>query len=375
MSDYLPYIPFNIQLQIIKSLPVKSLLQFRSVSTDWKSSIDDPEFIQDYIKNYHINHPNPQHHLLVRYKLDHFETYTSIVDDNNFPQQRFPFLAPVSLSFLRKTLTLASDDGLLCFYGEVGSNTKRAVIWNPTVGKSVSIDVFPNAYYEHTVVGFGVCHGDPMLVKISVTTNFDGIPTMWDVDVFSLSTRHWRNVHRDMQPFRLCKMECAKVCLNGVIYFRAYDLRHPRSNFFISFNLESGVFGEVPFPVDLVHTPKYIQAAKVNESLSILEYHDGVCDVWSKREGANETFTMISAVDVEGHSVYGDVLGFRNNGEVVVELKDNDNNEESRIVVYVPLTGHISGVGINGRRHTFSARSYVETAHLLDQRGSDIIIP
>ncbi|GKB37765.1 F-box domain containing protein [Tanacetum coccineum] len=54
------YIPFEIQSEIMKRLPVKSLVQFRSVSKQWKSFIDCPEFI----KTYHINHPNPKHHLL-----------------------------------------------------------------------------------------------------------------------------------------------------------------------------------------------------------------------------------------------------------------------------------------------------------------------
>nr|GFA54499.1 hypothetical protein [Tanacetum cinerariifolium] len=60
MSDY---IPFEIQSEIMKRLPVKSLVQFRSVSKQWKSFIDCPKFI----KTYHINHPNPQHHLLLQY--------------------------------------------------------------------------------------------------------------------------------------------------------------------------------------------------------------------------------------------------------------------------------------------------------------------
>ena len=68
----------------------------------------------------------------------------------------------------------------------------------------------------------------------------------------------------------------------------------------------------------------------------------------------------------------GRVLGFRNNGEVVTELLDKANFEESRMEVYEPLSGHMYGVGINGRRGSFSARSYMETLLLLDQ--SDTII-
>ncbi|MFS8020210.1 putative F-box domain-containing protein [Helianthus anomalus] len=45
MSDN---IPFEIQVEIIKKLRVKSLIQFRSVSKAWKSLIDSSDFITHY---------------------------------------------------------------------------------------------------------------------------------------------------------------------------------------------------------------------------------------------------------------------------------------------------------------------------------------
>ncbi|GKG52856.1 hypothetical protein Tco_0549968, partial [Tanacetum coccineum] len=54
-----------------------------------------------------------------------------------------------------------------------------AVIWNPTVRKSVGIVVIPKGRYNRTIVGFGVCPdtSDPKLVKILV----DQISSMWEV--------------------------------------------------------------------------------------------------------------------------------------------------------------------------------------------------
>nr|GEY33337.1 putative F-box domain-containing protein [Tanacetum cinerariifolium] len=45
MSDL---IPFDMQSKIIERLPVKSLIQFRSVSKQWMSFIDNPKFIKNY---------------------------------------------------------------------------------------------------------------------------------------------------------------------------------------------------------------------------------------------------------------------------------------------------------------------------------------
>jgi hypothetical protein len=61
MSDN---IPFEIQQEIMRRLPVKSLIQFRSVSKSWKSLIDSSTFIADY------QHTKLHQHILVR---DDFE--------------------------------------------------------------------------------------------------------------------------------------------------------------------------------------------------------------------------------------------------------------------------------------------------------------
>ena len=44
------YFPDEIIREILSRLPVKSLLQFRSVSKHWKSLISDKHFIQSHYK-------------------------------------------------------------------------------------------------------------------------------------------------------------------------------------------------------------------------------------------------------------------------------------------------------------------------------------
>ncbi|GJS85824.1 F-box domain containing protein [Tanacetum coccineum] len=52
MSDN---IPFDIQMDIMNRLPVKSLLQFRVVSKQWKFSIDNFEFIHENLAFRHMD--------------------------------------------------------------------------------------------------------------------------------------------------------------------------------------------------------------------------------------------------------------------------------------------------------------------------------
>ncbi|GKA61857.1 F-box domain containing protein [Tanacetum coccineum] len=367
MSDY---IPFEIQSDIMKRLPVKSLVQFRSVSKQWKSFIDCPEFI----KTYHINHPNPKHHLLVRYKLGSVRKYTSIIDDNTFPQQKFPLFAPEPLNLLRNAFVLGSVDGLLCFWGW-NKNIELeplVVLWNPSLRKCVGI-VIPNGY---TCIGFGVCPhtNDPKLVKINVVKT---TPICWEVQVFTLSSRVWKTVFTGA-PFKSCLLFWAHVFVDGIIYWSTHG------SFILSFDLESDKFGEVSIPERFERTYG-IHVAKVNESLGLLEYYEeggmSLCGVWMRKDGVNRPFTKIYTVKVEGNLVFKRVLGFRNNGEVVIEMEADDfegsqievyepSFQKSQILVYEPSSGRINDVGIKGV--FVAAKSYMETLLLLDQSNSII---
>ncbi|GJV72789.1 hypothetical protein Tco_1492784, partial [Tanacetum coccineum] len=83
-------------------------------------------------------------------------------------------------------------------------------------------------------------------------------------------------------------------------------------------------FGEVCLLERLMRTHD-LWVAKVNESLGLLEYYD------------------------EGEMV----LGFTNNGEIVMEIEDDD-FVESQIEVYEPSSGRLNSVGISGKYATFS---------------------
>ena len=90
MSDQ---IPFHIQEEIMKKLPVKSLVRFRSVCKEWKSFIDSSKFIAAHCVT------QPQN-LLLRYEdpVEKSENYVSFVDDDTFPQQRFVHTLPMSVN-------------------------------------------------------------------------------------------------------------------------------------------------------------------------------------------------------------------------------------------------------------------------------------
>ncbi|GJX95102.1 transposase, MuDR, MULE transposase domain protein [Tanacetum coccineum] len=86
MSDN---IPFDIQMNIINRLPVKSLLKFRAVSKQWKFSIDNFEFINE---NLAFRHMDSNLNIMSltpvasskEYEDDKNE-FDDVVDDNSLP--------------------------------------------------------------------------------------------------------------------------------------------------------------------------------------------------------------------------------------------------------------------------------------------------
>nr|GEZ33618.1 hypothetical protein [Tanacetum cinerariifolium] len=312
MSDY---IPFKIQSEIITRLPVKSVVQCRSVSKLWKSLIDSSEFITSY----HTCKTQPQHHLFIRYKLANELKYVSVLDDDSFPNHKSSLTVPQPVSQLGYILTLTSVNGLLCFFGSLQDvfNKKIVVLWNPSIGKAVGVTISNSLRIPDglTFVGFGVCPitSDPKLVRIDTT----GHPTV---------------------------------------------------------NWESDEFGQVCLPDGLVRMYEY-KISKVYESLGLFDYYkEGekrFCDVWIMKEGATKTFTKLLSIKAPQSWVHYRVLDIRNNGEAIIENID-DTNYSSVLQVYDPSSGRISSMGINGSPCSFPINSYMETLLLLDQSNSII---
>ncbi|GJY72842.1 F-box domain containing protein [Tanacetum coccineum] len=370
MSDH---IPLEIQSEVIKRLPVKSVIQCRSVSKLWKSLIDSSEFI----KSYHIIcKTRPQHHLLVRYELANELKYVSIMDDDTFPNQKSFLTVPQPVSLLGNILSLKSVNGLLCFYASRRDavDQKIVVLWNPSVVKAVAIPIYNSN--KLTFVGFGVCPNTSDFKLVRINTN--GYLTVnWEVEVFMLSTRVWKNVCNISLAFKTCDLTYCQYFVDGFIYWRAYDnitlAPGIRSNLIISFDLKSHEFGLVCLPDCLVHTD-VLMASNLYESLSLFEYYnDGdiwFCDVWIMKKSVTKAFTkMLSIKALDSWVVYS-VCGIRKNGEVIIENSDDANSY--KLEVYEPSSGRISGIGINGTQLLLDVNSYMETLLLLDESNSII---
>ncbi|MFS7965903.1 putative F-box domain-containing protein [Helianthus anomalus] len=355
MSDN---IPLEIQAEIIERIPVKSLLQFRSVSKAWKSLIDSSDFINHY--------SSQQQHLLVRsVRYDHLEKflfskpkYVSIVDDDTFPHQRVSLTLPLFVNMLQSHRIIGNSHGLLCLYGCYGVETTMAVVWNVSIKKAIAIVKITDIIHWEDVESIP-----------------DSIP--WQVEVFTLSTGAWRSSYHNL-PRTSIQFGSSQVVVEGFSYWLATDRSIVDAGFdgynrIISFHLTSEEFREVNLPDRLVYDGCFdnLNIANLRESLVVLEQdaRENVCYVWSMKDGVPMSFTKLYTIYSPNATLLR-VLEFRKNGEPVIEIEDNDDDRidlPSLLAVYEPKSKHISNIGINGE-DSFYVYSYMETLLLLDEQ-------
>ncbi|XP_023746478.1 F-box protein At1g15015 [Lactuca sativa] len=223
MSEY--QLPFHIQEEIMKRLPVKSLIQFRCVSKEWKSLIDSSEFIAAHSN---LRHTQKQH-LLVSYEEPMDEVnYVCCIDDDTFPQQRSLPTLPRSVQQLIIPRVIGSSHGLFCLYGyDPNNKTKLFVLWNPWIRKPIVVAA-PNLPF----VGFGVCPvtNDPKIVSVT-QSSWDESDGETKVMVYTLSSGTWRSLTSNLptQPLH----DWFTVVVTDLFVYWCVEL--PNQNMIMSF--------------------------------------------------------------------------------------------------------------------------------------------
>ncbi|XP_071713170.1 putative F-box protein At3g10430 [Rutidosis leptorrhynchoides] len=404
MSDY---VPFEIQIEIFKKLPVKSLLRCRSVSKPWKSLIDSSDFVANYHFNHkqrvHVRYVDSIHKVAITATMRQYrskaedEKYVSIVDDDDdsFPQNEFPIVVPSDVRRLGKFPDIiGSSHGVLClcaisreFCRAQLCKTKTFVLWNPSIRKSIRIrlvpDVLINEEFE-TVVGFGVCPrtSDPKLVKLtyisssSFTKKFMRKCIPRQVELFNLSSGFWRSLSMNV-PRKSIELTWEQVCVDKFIYWVAFDRTRvghtiQKKNMILSFDMTTEEFTEIDLPSNLANLYNgCLLVSKLCTSLVVLETeYEPIREycVWRMEHGNPNTFTKLFVIKSPFESLQiKTVHDFRKTGEPIIEMLLVNKDAQNAVFVYEPESEEISDIGIAGGGLSCLAKSYIETLVLLDK--------
>ncbi|KAK4267936.1 hypothetical protein QN277_024654 [Acacia crassicarpa] len=242
-----PYLAEEMITNILKRLPVKSLLRFRCVCKQWKNLFKTPSFIQE-----HLSHSNNQDPSLLM-----------VADCSN--DGLFLFLFSCTMQFrevdnapligsFRGFELVGSSNGLLCFINK-NKHPPAPLVWNPATRelKQVPCDEFSGLYLDNPFyLDFGWCFGfgfNPVINEYKIVRLSQSYSDISEAKVCSLGTGSWRNIQFDK---RYVSISSHSVTVKGVTFWHGsdnfimgtQDCRHV----IISFDLATEMFNVIPWP-------------------------------------------------------------------------------------------------------------------------------
>ncbi|KAK2974564.1 hypothetical protein RJ640_016905 [Escallonia rubra] len=357
-------LPKDVVAEILSWLPVKSLVQFRSVSKHWNSLIQSDWFITQHRNNSRKS----KGRLVVNYCHD----YANKPNDIGFALYPDETLATPDFELFDQNLyrfqrVYGPCDGVFCLL--IGSMS--VVLWNPAMREyrqlpawDIHSSLAPDLFLVDVsfVLTIAACGFDPSanvlkvvwLKEVSVTRNHHILdcPKIDDYRVTLAAVwtplgDSWRDVDVLVPAYPLFWEPLAlHACTDGVLYWTAYNYER-RQRVLISFHLGDEVFKETPLP-DLIRENGYnlSRFALYNGSISWMccYNHDSTINrsihIWVM----TEDYQWIKQFSIGPISMTIIPLGIWNNGNLIVSGWD------SQLFSVDPNTLHMKDLGLQGNR-------------------------
>ncbi|KAK1404116.1 F-box domain-containing protein [Heracleum sosnowskyi] len=341
INDFFSNIPDEILAEILKTLPVKSLLRCLCVRKSWYFLVKSPTFINLHL-NYHrkntttaIAHTN---YLLFRSNTD-LNLLCLRYDDEHckeFLKLELPSVVGESACWQ------ATSCGLICVScipGVCGSQD-RIYVWNPLIQKRKTLpvlDLSPIFFGNNwTALAFGYVPwiNDFQVVRI-VSYGSDPSP-LFLICVFSLNTNSWKTKTIREDTLVGLSIKSESVSVNGLSCWRAFNkLDTVKTETLLCFDTLNDRLRTIPLPQvgnrDSLHQFGQSVALFVHDKFNCLNMwilkQDSIDDFrWEKKASVCLREYLANAV----------LLGLRNNGEIILSTFFEANlvfyNPESRVV-------------------------------------------
>ncbi|XP_026383678.1 F-box/kelch-repeat protein At3g06240-like [Papaver somniferum] len=252
--------PEEITVDILKRLPIKSVLKFRCVCKKWYDILNDPEFLKKQ-QNHDLGDDDST--LILRKGCDYYsisnDTFTSIASSSSsdvaislsakdVKDLDFPIISPKTpMPFIEETVqVLGSCKGLICF---VLVFARIHGLLNPFTGEyrklpspGSSIPSGKSLFYNYGL-GYDSKTSDYKLVRIAKSD--ENVP---EVKVYTVGSNSWRSIENLDIPYVSCRG--TSRFLNGCLHWIAnYSFQTPRV--IVSFDLGSETFKELALPENL----------------------------------------------------------------------------------------------------------------------------
>ncbi|KAI8537981.1 hypothetical protein RHMOL_Rhmol09G0065500 [Rhododendron molle] len=355
-SDPFPDLPHEIITEILARLPVKSLLQFRSVCKSWLSLISNPHFVKSHLSLAYKSDDYTHRRLVLSCVRPHFDlkscTLGSILNDQSDTavDLDYPLRAPHNSVWI-----VGSCNGLVC----IAIEEDAVFLWNPTTRKSNRL---PDSgvrmrYGCFIIYGFGydLCSDDYKVVVIFCVLRSGGSYET-EVKVYSLRTDTWRRIGDFCHGIPL---NDSGRYLSGSLHWSASGVQGSSYSWdIVSLDLANEVYGKVVLP--------NCGEGRFDSTLEILRgclcvlcnFPGTRSDIWVMKEyGQTESWTKLFSIphitnlwDYE-HST---LLYLSRNGEVLLQLGP-------QLVLCNPRDGTFKNIVIHNLLAWLEAHIYVES--------------
>ncbi|GMY23247.1 F-box/kelch-repeat protein At3g06240-like [Fagus crenata] len=348
------HVPYDIVLNILTRLPVKSVIRFRCVCKSWYSSITCPNFIST-----HLNNNNKDHNYLIhmpffaRPMLNSPPTrpFCTLTCDRAFDtisKFEIPFTLPCGTA-----IVVGSCNGVLCLveYENHHTNdtyTSVMYLWNPSIRKFKRLPDYCVSKLHLIRLGFAFHFDDNdyKVVKISPS-----VPPL-EVEVYTLSSDSWRKVGVPSRP---------NVAFDNSNLVNIIDGEEKRnSEMILSFDVNSEKFGELALPDGALDGGYYWRCVTLfMGKLALIQFghsdeHDLLCYIWVMKEyGVPESWIKLFVLPFERFialfcfTKYGSILirkgslvstnGVLQMGEEKFVLIDPETSCKKNVDIQLPL--------------------------------------
>ncbi|XP_059643045.1 F-box protein At1g11270-like [Cornus florida] len=318
-------LPDDVMIDILARLPVKSVIQSRSVCKNWHSIVKNPSFVAK-----HFNHHTNSSRLFVyHFDYDSEEYFFSLYPDESLAGSP-PAHQDVVVDMPRR-LAISLYNGILCMY----NLSNRFALWNPATREFRSLPVLPldfppNVVIEKEIFGFGFgldpITNDYKVVWVWVTAD-EFIKKRWMAAVYTVSSDSWRYLDVSL-PYTWMDPPLSNTCINGVYHWYAMDKEeHP---LILSFDMGNELFHEIRGDLP---SPQPAAITTYNNSLALCYYDFPDVDIWVMMEDGS--WTKHSTVVIPTT-----MLGFWKNGLLFMETDD-----PGHLGLYDPETDKVKDLG------------------------------
>lgn len=235
------FFPQEIITNILKRLPVKSLMRFQCVCKQWKNLIMAPTFIFDHL--HHSSHHSPSL-LFKRHGSDTILPLDlSLLDcEKQFHKvQNIPFDSSVHVKII------GSSNGLLCV--KCSSNRVCSLfLWNPAIRKTRQVHSNANDFRGLLFLGYGfspVVNDYKILRAYALEDEYGDEDEVTRVEVYSLSTDRWKEIK--FGNLEGVKFECETFSADGCMFWLG-SKSDGEEELVISFDIAMEAFTLIPMP-------------------------------------------------------------------------------------------------------------------------------